>query len=101
MKRGNLKALRMSKGITQSDVSAATGISRGYYSDIENGKRNCSVEKWGRIGKFLNIPNSDLASYMFEEGGTENVKEDHMQDGSGCNGDSRANAESCAAGRCV
>ncbi|HFM7538654.1 TPA: helix-turn-helix domain-containing protein, partial [Enterococcus faecium] len=34
----NLRLLRKKRGLTQNELSKIVGISRSYYSDIENGR---------------------------------------------------------------
>lgn len=36
--RDNLRLLRKKRGLTQNELSKIVGISRSYYSDIENGR---------------------------------------------------------------
>lgn len=45
--------LRMSKKTSQADIAAACGISRQYYSFIENGSRNASVKVAMKIANVL------------------------------------------------
>lgn len=53
-------------GLTQENVSAAVGISRPFYTEIESGKKNCSIDTWIKIAECLNIPSSELVFYMKE-----------------------------------
>lgn len=48
-----LKELRMSKGMTQTDVSNLAGISQPAYCNIENSERRPSVEMAKKIGAVL------------------------------------------------
>lgn len=64
MIRENLKNKRISLNLTQSHVAEAAGIDRTYYVNIENGKRNGSVNVWLRILKVLNIPETQLGEYL-------------------------------------
>lgn len=41
---GELRAIRKANGLTLDDVSRKTGIHKGNLSNIENGKRNFTVE---------------------------------------------------------
>ena len=45
--------LRKHKGLTQQEVADQAGISRSYYSGIENGNRNGRVETIKRIADVL------------------------------------------------
>ena len=66
MKRNKLIKLRKEKKLKQREVAEAVDIDRGYYSNIETGKRNGSLDIWLRIGKFLEIPPEELLDYMQE-----------------------------------
>lgn len=66
MKRNKLIKLRKGKKLKQREVAEEVGIDRGYYSNIETGKRKGSVDIWLRIGKFLEIPPDELLNYMRE-----------------------------------
>lgn len=45
--------IRKSKNLTQDEVATKSGISRQYYSFIENGDRNCPVETAKKIADAL------------------------------------------------
>lgn len=64
MIRENLKNRRITLGLTQSHVAEAAEIDRTYYVNIENGRRNGSVNVWLRILAALNIPESQLGEYL-------------------------------------
>lgn len=67
MKRTKLENRRKEKGMTQSDVAEKSGICRGYYSNIETGKKRCSVSTWLKIAECLDIPKEEIIFYI-EEG---------------------------------
>lgn len=67
MIRARLKRKRKDKGLTQGEVAQRVGIHRGYYTNIENGKRRCSVDTWLRIANCLEIPKEEIVFYI-EEG---------------------------------
>lgn len=67
MKRNKLENRRKNKGLTQSEVAEMAGICRGYYSNIETGKKRCSVNTWLRIAECLEIPKEEIIFYI-EEG---------------------------------
>lgn len=69
MKRTMLKNRRISLGYTQSYVAENAGITRTFYTEIENGNRNCSIETWARIFSVLSIPKSEFYSYIANEKG--------------------------------
>jgi DNA-binding XRE family transcriptional regulator len=58
MLRGDrlLKALREWKGVTQSSLAKSSGISQGFLSDIESGKRVASADTLARIANALELP---------------------------------------------
>ena len=62
--RLKLKQQRKSLGLTQEEVAEKMGIGRTYYTEIENGNRTGSWNIWLKIGEALEIPESDLTSYM-------------------------------------
>lgn len=64
MARQKLKAKRAAFGCTQEEVAYYAGITRTYYTEIENGNRNCSLNIWLKIAELLQIPESELVSYM-------------------------------------
>lgn len=51
----NLKAIRKEKGLTQKEFSKLIGISRSYYSDLENGYKNPSYKVMLKINKITPI----------------------------------------------
>ena len=53
-------ALRKEKGYSQERFAFEAGIARKYMSDIENGKRNVSLDVISRIAEKLGISLSEL-----------------------------------------
>jgi transcriptional regulator with XRE-family HTH domain len=51
-----VREIRKSKGVSQESLADLAGLDRTYISDIENGKRNVSIETIFKIGKALDIP---------------------------------------------
>lgn len=51
--RNWLIELRRKAGLTQEELATACGISRQYYSFIENGTRNCPVPTAKKIAEVL------------------------------------------------
>ena len=51
----NLKQLREDKNMRQYDLAQEAGISRSYYTMIENGKKRPSPKVAKRIAKILNF----------------------------------------------
>ena len=61
-KREWLRAIRKDKGLTQTDVSKATGISLAYYQRIEYGQRNPSLAVARKLSALLGFPMEMLAA---------------------------------------
>ena len=57
-----VKAMRISKGITQTQLSEMTGIQRPNLSRLENGKTNPNIETLSKIAIALNIGIAELLS---------------------------------------
>ncbi len=55
-----LRALRAQKGVSQEKLALETGIGRRYMSDIENGRRNVSLEIVEKIAKYFELSASEL-----------------------------------------
>ncbi len=55
-----LKALRAQKGVSQEKLALETGIGRRYMSDIENGRRNVSLEIVEKIANYFELSASEL-----------------------------------------
>ena len=55
-----IQRLRKRYGISQETLALRAKIDRRYMSDIENGKRNISVEIVERIAKFFHVPLCEL-----------------------------------------
>lgn len=55
-----IRALRAQKNISQEKLANETGIDRRYMSDIENGRRNVSLETIEKLSGFFDISVSKL-----------------------------------------
>lgn len=55
-----IRALRISKGISQEEIAYALGISQGNYAKIENNKVAIGLAKLNRIAQFLDVELSSL-----------------------------------------
>ncbi len=55
-----IRKLRKDRSISQESLSLSAGVDRRYMSDIENGKRNVSIEILERISKCLEVSVSDI-----------------------------------------
>lgn len=51
----NLKNLRTLRGFTQQHVYEAAGISKSYYSELENGKKQLNERLIGQLAKVLSV----------------------------------------------
>ncbi len=51
-----LKAIRNWRGMTQLHLDFKTGISQGYLSDLENGRRKGTPETIAKLAQALNVP---------------------------------------------
>lgn len=58
--RVKLQKLREASGYTQVTMSAAVGVSRSHYSQIETGEKYPSLRLAMRIKHVLNYPGDDL-----------------------------------------
>jgi transcriptional regulator with XRE-family HTH domain len=57
-----IKQIRVARGLTQEQVSAASGLHPTYISDIERGARNPSWEAITRLADGIGVPTADIAS---------------------------------------
>jgi len=56
-----LKILREKRHLTQSQLAQKSGVSQGYISELENGKKqNPSAKKLKKLSKVLGIALADL-----------------------------------------
>jgi len=62
-----VKVVRISRGLTQEQVSAASGLHPTYISDIERGARNPSWEAITRLADGIGVPVSELARRFDED----------------------------------
>lgn len=56
----NLRKLRLESGLPQDTLSAGAGISQTFFSQVETGKRNVSVDTLERIADALSVDLIDL-----------------------------------------
>lgn len=55
--RGELvEALRLSRGLTQQDVTSATGISQATLSKVESGTAEIDADRWDLLSDLLGVP---------------------------------------------
>lgn len=60
MDRRNLRVFRVKHGLKAGEMAAKIGVSRGTYSDVENGKRNCSPEFLRKLQAAFGIPDAEM-----------------------------------------
>jgi len=58
--RAKLQEMRKEKGYTQDTFSKACGISRSFYSQIESGEKNPSLDVALRMKKILDYYDDDI-----------------------------------------
>ena len=58
-----IRRIRTSQGYSQEDFARVSGLDRTYISDVEQGKRNISIENIGKIANALNITLPELFSF--------------------------------------
>lgn len=64
-----VKELRLEKGLSQEKLANLAGVDRTYMTQVENGKRNISIENIRKVCIALNVSLSDFfASQYFMEG---------------------------------
>jgi len=56
----NLKEFRLKKAISQGDIADTLGVSRGYISNIENGKTNPTLATISKLAEAVGVSVSDL-----------------------------------------
>lgn len=56
----NLKRIRTKKGITQGDIARSLGVSRGFVSNIENGKTNPTLATIARLANAVGASTDEL-----------------------------------------
>ena len=71
--------LRASRGVSQEKMALEAKIDRRYMSDIENGKRNISIDILSRIADYFGIALSDLVSRA-EEHADYNESNDSLKE---------------------
>jgi len=63
--------VRVARGLTQEQVSAASGLHPTYISDIERGARNPSWEAVTRLAAGIGVPVAELARQFDEQEAAE------------------------------
>jgi len=57
---GNVRRIRLKKGLTQENLSDISGLSQQYLSGLENGKRNPTVITVYEVAQALGVSHMDL-----------------------------------------
>lgn len=57
---GNLKAIRISNKITQSELAELLDVDKSFVSNIENGKSNPTLSTITSLAKALKVPVDEL-----------------------------------------
>ena len=69
-----LMQVRQSRGVSQSELADAAGVSRPFMHDLENGKRNARQDTWERIA---NVLGCDVDEILHDKNEGEEVKRFH------------------------
>jgi len=56
----NLKRIRTEKDISQGDIANSLGVSRGFVSNLENGKTNPTLSTITRIASAVGVSTEEL-----------------------------------------
>jgi len=56
----NLKRIRTEKGISQSDIAHSLDVSRGFVSNLENGKTNPTLATITRLANAIGVTTDEL-----------------------------------------
>ena len=56
----NLKRIRTEKNISQGDIARELGVSRGFVSNLENGKTNPTLATISRVAEALGVSTDEL-----------------------------------------
>jgi transcriptional regulator with XRE-family HTH domain len=56
----NLKRIRTEKGISQVDIARSLGVSRGFVSNLENGKTNPTLATITKLAQAVEVTTDEL-----------------------------------------
>lgn len=56
----NLKRIRTEKGVSQADIANSLKVSRGFVSNLENGKTNPTLATITRVADALGVTTDEL-----------------------------------------
>lgn len=72
MKQVKLIKLREKKRLTHQEVAESIGISRSFYTQIELGTRNPSINVLGKLSKFFNVKIDKI--FLFADDTSSNME---------------------------
>ncbi len=58
-----IQKVRIERGLTQEELAHGARLDFSYLNQIENGRRNPSLDAIGRIARALGVPVRDLISF--------------------------------------
>ena len=62
-----LRAWRQHRGLTLDTLGERTGVSKGYLSQVENGRKRGTLDLFRRLAAVLDVTLDDLAGWRGEE----------------------------------
>lgn len=62
-----LRAWRQHRGLTLDALAKRTGVSKGYLSQVENGRKSGTLDLFRRLATVLDVALDDLAGWKGEE----------------------------------
>ncbi len=63
---GNIRSIRLKKGLSQEKLAELSGLHRTYIGGVERGERNISLINLVRLAKALDIPIDTLVKDIEE-----------------------------------
>ena len=59
----NLKTVRLSKGLTQTDVAKKAGLNTNYYAKVERGEAAATVKTLRKLVEVLEVKSADILPF--------------------------------------
>lgn len=72
MERRNLKVFRIMQGLTQEEMAEKLGVTRVFYSNVENGKNSTSYKFLKKLQKTFDL--SDEEVWKLSKTGVDKVE---------------------------
>ena len=72
MERRNLKVFRIMQGLTQEEMADKLGVTRTFYSNVENGKNSTSYKFLKKLQKVFTL--SDEEVWKLSKTGVDKVE---------------------------